>query len=209
MGVAGGRGDLGVAHHGFAGVFGRAGFGEVGGEEVACRSHGDVWEFGVLEGAFPSSQFDAVGQGLAVPGEYELVGFALPASGESPEPKPGLVAQGDESFAVFAFGLDEPVLAGEVPASQPVGYSCLGCDALELPAYLDAVHAVLGGQGLGGQGEAFALAHAGFEGEVEHEAPHFVVVVVVFEHVPFAFGWLLRGLCGAAWLSGAEDPGGR
>lgn len=77
VGVAGGGCDFGVAHHGFAGVFWRAGFGEVGAEEVAGGAHGDVWEAGVFQCSLPAQSFDVVGQRVPLSGEQEAVGLAF------------------------------------------------------------------------------------------------------------------------------------
>lgn len=62
--------------------------GEVGAEEVACGSHGDGWESGVLERSLPAASFDVAGEWLAVAGEDEVVGCALVFVGEFEESEP-------------------------------------------------------------------------------------------------------------------------
>ena len=207
VGVAGCGGDFGVAHDGFAGVFGCAGLGEVGAEEVACGSHGDGWESGVLECALPAASFDVAGEWLAVAGEDEVVGCALVFVGEFEESEPCSGVEGDESDALSGFGWDEPEVAGDVAGLEPSGYGGVWFELLELPADLDAVDAVAGDEFAWGDCEAFGLAHAGGEGEVEHQGPHVVVILVVVERVPFAWLGVVCGVDGGCWLAGLEDDG--
>lgn len=94
-----------------------------------------------------------------------------------------------------------------MPGVEPVGDYRVRREALQLPVDLDAVDATLGDQFFGGDREAFALTHTGFECEVEHEGPHGPVGVVVLQHVPFAVCGASCGLDGLLGLAGIEDPG--
>lgn len=115
--------------------------------------------------------------------------------------------RGDESDALSGFGWDEPEVAGDVAGLEPSGYGDVGFELLELPADLDAVDAVAGDEFAWGDGEAFGLAHAGGEGEVEHQGPHVVIVLIVVERVPFAWLGVVRGVDGGCGLAGLEDDG--
>lgn len=117
--------------------------------------------------------------------------------------------RGDEASAVAGFGLDEPVWADEVAGLEPVGDVGVVFEPLELPCDADAVDAVFGDEVGGGEGEAFGLAHAGFEGDGEHEGPHFVVSGAVPEHAPFALGRGQGRLDGPQGLAGVKDSGFR
>lgn len=114
---------------------------------------------------------------------------------------------GDESDALSGFGWDEPEVAGDVAGLEPSGYGGVGFELLELPADLDAVDAVAGDEFAWGDGEAFGLAHACGEGEVEHQGPHVVVALVVVERVPFARLGVVRCVDGGCGLAGLEDDG--
>lgn len=104
-----------------------------------------------------------------------------------------------------AFGLDEVGSSGDVAVLEPVRYWSFGVDVLELPLDVDAVDAVDGGELVWGDGESFALSHAGFEGDVEHECPHVVVVWGVGLGVVFADGGCFGGVYGLCGLSWCED----
>lgn len=54
-------------------------------------------------------------------------------------------------------------------------------------------------------GEAFGLAHARGEGDVEHEGLHVVVLLAVVERVAVAGFGVADGLDGGCELSGLED----
>lgn len=107
----------------------------------------------------------------------------------------------------LVFGWDEPEGAGDVAGLEPSGYGGVGFELLELPADLDAVDAVAGYEFAWGDGEAFGLAYAGSEGEVEHQGPHVVVALVVAERVSFAWLGVVRCVDGGGWLAGLEDDG--
>lgn len=78
-------------------------------------------------------------------------------------------------------------------------------ELLELPSDLDAVDAVAGDEFAWRDGEAFGLAHARGEGDVEHEGPHVVVLLAVVERFTVAGFGVVGGLDGCCGLAGLED----
>ena len=149
VGVAGGGGDFGVAHDGFAGVFGCAGLGEVGAEEVACGSHGDWWESGVLECALPAASFDVAGEWLAVAGEDEVVGCALVFVGEFEESEPCSGVEGMNRMPCLVLGgmsQKLPVMwrAWSHPGMVTSGLSCWSCQRTSMPWMPSRVTSSLG-----------------------------------------------------------------